>query len=222
MRGTPRLIERKKTAALSPIRSKATWSWSRSMGLLRWAGGWKPAGSSLRPSPRGGSSWRAMQIGGALAHSLEGDVELVEIDGALALGGRMEAGRVELEALPAGGELVARNATQVGRVDEELTLRDAHGQDVGHVVVGNGVAIAIPIDEAVDAAYAVDDACGIVGMTRKRDEMLALVGEALEGRALVATAVIHDVVHPDGELAAHVVEVAKRASVEKRALDFPK
>jgi hypothetical protein len=175
----------------------------------------------IPPGSRDTEAHQTKEGGGALAHSLEGDEELVEIDRALALSRRVESGGVELEAFAASRKLVARDALQVGCVDEELLLRDPHGEDVRHVVVGNGVAIAIPIDEAIDAANAVDDTGGVVGMTRKPDQMLALVGEALEGRALVATAGIDDGVHPDGELRAHVREVPKGSAVEKRSLDFP-
>ncbi len=41
-------------------------------------------------------------------------------------------------------------------VDEELILSDTNGQDVGHVVIGDGIAIAIPVDEAIDSANTVD------------------------------------------------------------------
>ena len=53
----------------------------------------------------------------------------------------MQPGGVEPEPLAAGGELVARDAGEVGGVDEELALGDADGQDVGDVVVGHGVAL---------------------------------------------------------------------------------
>jgi hypothetical protein len=48
---------------------------------------------------------------------------------------------------------VARDAPEVGRIDEQLALRDAHGQDVGHVLVRDGVPVALPIHEAIDASW---------------------------------------------------------------------
>src|SRR5262249_57091860 len=110
--------------------------------------------------------------------------ELVEIDGAFAARGRVVAGGVELVAGAARGELVAGDAAEVGGVDEQLALGDAHGQDVGHVLVGDGVAVAFPVDEAVDAANAVGDAGGVVGVARERNELVfLLLGEALEAGA---------------------------------------
>jgi hypothetical protein len=41
-----------------------------------------------------------------------------------------------------GRELVARDAGEVGGVDEELALRDADREQIGHVVVGDGVLVA--------------------------------------------------------------------------------
>ena len=64
----------------------------------------------MAPDPRRAEAHRTKEGGRALAHSLEGDVELVEIDRALSLSGRVEAGGVELEALSAPRELVARDA----------------------------------------------------------------------------------------------------------------
>jgi hypothetical protein len=42
---------------------------------------------------------------------------------------------------------VARDAREIGGVNEELALGDADGQDVGDVLVGDGVAVAVPLDE---------------------------------------------------------------------------
>ena len=69
----------------------------------------------------------------ALAHVLEGDAELIEIDLGRLSADADASRRVELEASAARRELVPRDAWRVRRVDEELALRDAHGQDVGHV-----------------------------------------------------------------------------------------
>jgi hypothetical protein len=88
-------------------------------------------------------------------------------------------------------------------------LGDTHGQEIGDMVIGDGVAITSPSDKSVDATDAVHDARGVVGMAWERDEMLPLFGEALEGGALLVLAVVDDAVEPDGELGAHVLEVAE-------------
>ena len=51
----------------------------------------------------------------------------------------------------------------------------------------DGVAVARPVDEAVDAAQAVGDAGGVVGVPGQRQQVLALLGEALEGGASVSS-----------------------------------
>jgi len=89
------------------------------------------------------------------------------------------------------------------------------------VVIGDSIVIASPGHEAVDAADAIDDARGVVRMPRQGDEVRALLGEALEGGALVEASMVDDMVEPVRELGAHVLEVAKLAAVEERALDFP-
>jgi hypothetical protein len=40
----------------------------------------------MTPDPRRAEAHQTKEVGRALAHSLEGDVELVEIDGAISLG----------------------------------------------------------------------------------------------------------------------------------------
>jgi hypothetical protein len=61
-----------------------------------------------------------------LAHLAKGGAELVEIDSALALRGRMQALRIEPEPKAAGSELVSGNAGEVGGINEELLLGDAN------------------------------------------------------------------------------------------------
>src|SRR5882672_3138852 len=89
------------------------------------------------------------------------------------------------------------------------------------MVVGDGIVIAGPGHEAVDAADAVHHARGVVRMPWQGDQVVALLDEAIERGALVELAVIDDVLEPVRELRAHVLEVAKLAAVEERALDFP-
>ena len=85
------------------------------------------------------------------------------------------------------------------------------------------VAIALPLDEAVDTAHAVGDARGVVGVPGQGHERGLLEGEAIERGAAIAAAPPHvdDLVVPYGELGAHVVEVAEGAAVEKRSLELP-
>jgi hypothetical protein len=91
------------------------------------------------------------------------------------------------------------------------------------VVVRDSVAIALPVDEAVDAADAVGDARRVVRVARQRHELVLLVGEALEaGASLPPTgALVDDGVDPFGELAADIVDVVERARVEERPDHFP-
>src|SRR5262249_14783449 len=148
----------------------------------------------------------------ALAEALERGGELVEIDGALAPRGRMVTRWIELVAGTARGELVARDATEVGGVDEQLALGGAHGQDVGHVLVGDGVAVAVPVDEAIDAADTVGDTGGVVGVARQRNELVfLLLDEALETCAPAPSSLVDDGVEPFDELEAQVVDIAKGA-----------
>jgi hypothetical protein len=113
---------------------------------------------------------------GHRAHLLESGAQLVEVDDAAAPR-LVRAGRGDVRAGAARRELVARDAAQVGGVDEELMLRDAHGQEVGHVLVRHGVTVAVPRDEAVDAAHAVDDPRGVVGVRGQGHERALLVGK---------------------------------------------
>ena len=65
-----------------------------------------------------------------------------------------------------GPKLVARHQAQIRRVDEDLRGRDAHRQDIGDVVVGHLVLVAIPRNTALDVAEPIDDARGVVGVAR--------------------------------------------------------
>ena len=152
----------------------------------RWRSARAAGGSGAPGGPRrrgGPALMRRKKRAACSPMLLEGDAELVEVDGALPAGPRVEPGGVEPEPLAAGRELVARDAGEVGGVDEELALGDADRQDVGDVVVGDGVGVALPGDEAVDGAEAVDDARGVVGVARQGHEVLALAGEAVERRS---------------------------------------
>jgi hypothetical protein len=115
------------------------------------------------------------------------------------------------------------NAGEVGGVDEEFALGHPHRQNLGDVVIGNGVAITLPVDETVDAAHAIGDPRGVVGMARQGDQLVFLLGEAIEraGRVDAPPPAIHDAVEPVAELGAQVVQVAERASIEEGTLELP-
>ena len=106
------------------------------------------------------------EAGAIHADACEGLLDLGEV-GAAAIPGRMDEIGVDVHAAAARGELVARDEPEVGRVDEELVLGDADGQDLGDVVVRDGVAVGIDDDEAVDAANAVEDAGRVVWVERQ-------------------------------------------------------
>ena len=73
-------------------------------------------------------------------------------------------GEHAVAALAPGQKLMVGDAGQVRPVDEELVLGDAHRQQRGHVLVGDAVPIAVPVDEALDRAQAVDDPRGVEGV----------------------------------------------------------
>ncbi len=175
----------------------------------------------VSPDPRRARAHEAEEAGSVLAHLVEGDAELVEIDGALPPGLRVEPLGIEPEPSAAGRELVAGDAGEVGGVDEELSLGDADREDVGDMRVGHGVGVALPGDEAVDGTDSVEDARGVVGVARQRHEVLALASEAVERRLPVPAALVDDGVEPSRELRPHVLEVEEGAAVEKRALGLP-
>lgn len=104
------------------------------------------------------------ELSGALAHLLEGRADLVETDGWASALISVEAQWIELQPAAARDQLVSRNALEVGGVHEELALGDADRQEIGDVVVGNGVAVSLPVYEAVDAAQAIGDAGRVVGV----------------------------------------------------------
>lgn len=161
--------------------------------------------------------------GGVLAHVVEGLAQLVEV-GAVPVPWRVDPLRVDVEPRAPPRQLVARDAAQVGGVHEELALRHAHRQDVGHVVIRHRVLVAVPGDEAVDGADAVDDARGVVRVQRQRHEFARLLGEDLEPRALelLVGARVTGGALPLGELGAHVVEVVEVPAVEEALFEFPK
>jgi hypothetical protein len=175
----------------------------------------------MSPEPRRPRAHQAEESGGVIAEMVEGDAELIEVDGAGASGAGVKSGRIEPEPLAARGELVARDAGEVGGVDEELALGDADGQDVRYVVVGHGVGVAFPGDEAVDGAEAIEDTRRVVRMARQRHEMLSFPGKTIKGCFPMTTALIDDGVEPACELRFHVVEIDEGSAIEKGAFDLP-
>ncbi|XXT55491.1 hypothetical protein WMF28_23400 [Sorangium sp. So ce590] len=176
----------------------------------------------MRPDPRRTRAHEAEEACGVLTHLLEGGAEHLEVDGALAPRRRVQAGWIELEPLAAWSQLVTRDAGEVGAIDEELVLRDADRQEVGDMIVGYRVGVSLPGDEAIDGADAIDHPRRIVGMARQGHEVLALFGEAVEGRLAMTATLIDDGVEPSSELVSQVVEVDEGATVEEGALDLPK
>jgi hypothetical protein len=132
------------------------------------------------------------EITTTLPHVLEGNAQLIDIDGTLAPWGRVIAVGIEFVAGAAGSELVSSDATEVSGVHEQLVLGDANRKDVGHVVVGNRVAIALPVDESVDAAEAVDHSSRVVGMAGQGHQLVALFGEPIERCTAMAKSVVCD------------------------------
>src|SRR5262249_3357697 len=114
----------------------------------------------VSPDPRRPCAHEAEEARRVLPHVLESDAELAEVDRALPARSRVQPRGIEPLPFAAGREFVARDAGQVGGVDEELALRDADRQDVGDVVVGHGVGVAFPGDETIDGADAVHDTRG--------------------------------------------------------------
>lgn len=82
----------------------------------------------VSPHARRSRAHHAEEVRGTVAHLLEGDAELVEVERALSLRRRVDTGRIDLLAGALRRELVARDTPQVGRVHEELSLRHAHRQ----------------------------------------------------------------------------------------------
>jgi hypothetical protein len=181
----------------------------------------KDAARLVPPDARRTRTQKPEEAGTTRTQTFKGDGELIEIDRALATRGWMEACRVELASGAARGELVASDAREVSGVDEQLALRDAHRQDVCHVVIRDGTPVTCPVDKAVGTTDAIDDARGIVRVARQRYQLGLLLGEALETGVAVTASRIDDPIEPGGELGAPVVEVTERAAIEERALEIP-
>lgn len=110
---------------------------------------------------RGGKAGEeAGAVGTDVGESL---LDLVEV-GASAIPGRVDELRVDVHSPAARCELVAGHEAEVGGVDEEFVLGDADRENLGDVVVWDGVPVAIDGDEAIGAANAVEDAGRVVRM----------------------------------------------------------
>ncbi len=171
----------------------------------------------MGPDPGGKGGELSEEGCGVLPHLLERRAELFDVDGRLAVRSRVQAERVGSPAA-AGTEPVAREAGEVGPVDEELGLGDAEREKVGDVVVGDGVVIAQPVDVPVDAAEAIGDAGRVVGVGRQTAEVRSFLAEPVERALAVALAGVDDAIHPVRELGAEVLAIAEGASVEERPL----
>ena len=104
---------------------------------------------------------------------------------------------------------MASNATQVSCIDEELMLGDSHGNDVGDMVIRHGISVAVPVDEAINTADAVNDASSVVWVTRQRYEMRFLLSEAIERSDAMTRTAVAGVVEPVVELSFEVFDSAE-------------
>lgn len=157
-----------------------------------------------------------------LADPGEGFLELIEIS-ATPVPRLVSARGRDLAAGTARGQLMPGDQLEISGIDEDLGLGHTHREDVGDVVVGDGVAVAVDGDEAVDAAHPVDDTGGIVGVGGQRPQVWLLLGESLDRcrRALLAAALVANATDPHRQLGAHVLEIAEATPVEKAPLEFP-
>lgn len=158
---------------------------------------------------------RLKERGARLAHLLEGGGELREIGHAFSTEWRVQPLGVELEMRATRGELVLRDAAQVRGVHEQLALGDAYRQEIGDVVVGHGVLVALVMHVAFEVGDAVHDARGIIRVKGQRQQVRLLDGEALERSGAVARAKVADLVEPASELGSEVVEVPEAAAIEE-------
>ena len=162
-----------------------------------------------------------------LSHAVVGPPELVEIGRAAPIPGvrsRMAGVHADIDARTARRQLVARDAREIRRVDEQLALRDADRQEIRDVLVGHRIAVAIPGDEAIDAADAIHDPRRVVWVARQGREQRLLLGEQLHARPLRASLAgprIGDIFLPIAELHAHVFEIPEGAAVEEAPLELP-
>jgi hypothetical protein len=85
---------------------------------------------------------RRQEGGGRLTESAEGASQLVECRAALGMWWTMSVDN-GLQLGTPRQQRVARDTAQIGRVDEQLLLGDAHRQDVGDVRVGQRIPIAL-------------------------------------------------------------------------------
>lgn len=91
------------------------------------------------------------------------------------LSARMDLRSADSLARTPRRQFVASEQSDVGTVDEDLLLGHTHREQVVDRFVGDGVAVAVPSNETIDAAHPVDDPCGVVGVSRKRAQMRHLL-----------------------------------------------
>ena len=169
---------------------------------------------------RGGEAGE--EAGAALAEIDKGLLDQTEAR-AVAVPGRMDVLRVDLHASAAGGEFMASYQTQVSGIDEEFGLSHPDRKELGDVIVGHGVAVAIDGDKSINRADTVLDAGSVVGVQRERSQERLLLSKHLQLRAagLLVGAGVAGLGLPPRELAAEVVEVAEPAAIEEALFEFP-
>lgn len=169
-----------------------------------------------------GGGQTSEEAGAVDAHVGEGLLDLGEV-GAATIPRWMDELRVDVHASTAWSELVARNESKVSGIDEELVLGDADGQDLGDVVVRDGIAIAVDSHEAVDAADAIEDAGAVVGVEGQGPQKRLLLGKHLqfgEPGLLVRSGIAGGPL-PLSELPAQVLDIAEAPAVEEAPFEFP-
>jgi hypothetical protein len=101
----------------------------------------------------------------------------------------------------------------------------AHRKQRRDVLVGDAVAIAVPVDEALDRAQAVDHPRGVEGVPGQRAQRRALVGlEHLGDQPpahLGVVALVDHLDQPAPHLRAHVLEVAEAPPAQEAPLEVP-
>lgn len=162
----------------------------------------------------------AQEVGGGVAELGEDGPEHLEV-------GRPRRRRAarERDALVGAFRqpLVDDDWPQVRGVDVHLGRGDADRQESRDMLVGDLVEVALEGDAAGGVAQAIDDARGVVGSARQRQQVRRLGGKAPGDRSPVTAddPLIGDLIHPAQELGVQVGLVVEAATVEEAALQLP-
>ncbi len=162
------------------------------------------------------------ELSGRMPDVVVGDAQLVEI-GTAPRWQRVVTRQRGVVAGTLDPQFVASDQMEVGGVDEQLGLRDPDGQKLRHVLVGQGVAVALPGDEALDIAEPIHDAGGVVGVLRQRAQVGLLLGEEVDRCAagLPVASQVAGAGAPRLELLGEVGLIAEAPPIEEAALQLP-